>query len=37
LKNLLVIWQEVLKNLVLPISDEKVKQEPQVSINVRHA
>ena len=37
LKNLLVIWEEVLKNLVLTNSDEKVKQEPQVSINVRHA
>ena len=36
LRNLLVIWEEVLKNLVLPISDEKVKQEPQLSINVRH-
>ena len=37
LRNLLVIWEEVLKNSVQPNSDEKVKQEPQVSINVRHA
>ena len=37
LKNLLVIWEEVLKNSVLPNSDEKVKQEPQVSIVVRNA
>ena len=37
LKNLLVIWEEVLKNSVLPNSEEKVKQEPQVSINVRQA
>ena len=37
LKNLLVIWEEVLKNSVQPNSDEKVKQEPQVSINARHA
>ena len=36
LKNLLVIWEEVLKNSVQPNSDEKVKQEPQLSINVRH-
>ena len=36
LRNLLVIWEEVLKNSVQPNSDEKVKQEPQLSINVRH-
>ena len=37
LRNLLVIWEEVLKNLVQPNSDEKVKQEHKVSINARHA
>ena len=36
LRNLLVIWEEVLKNSVQPNSDEKVKHEPQLSINVRH-
>ena len=36
LRNLLVIWEEVLKNSVQPNSDEKVKQEPQLSINARH-